>query len=219
MTELSINAITNGVKFFIFSAGSCFCIATGFAQDANDNNDMNKSSNVVCERIIDHTSVTNDASNNVNRWYSLNDNVMGGKSVGTFSQKNDHLHFHGSINTDGGGFASIRRKISAEPFSNVDRIRLAVQSDKRAYSVQLQDENGTQQSISHRAPIAVKATDDYEVIEIQLKDLVPMFRGRNIQAAKFNTATARTIGIMLSDSIDGPFNLKLAWIDVCRVIQ
>ena len=43
-------------------------------------------------------------------WYVLNDNVMGGRSEGTFRIEGGELDFAGSTNTRGGGFSSIRTK-------------------------------------------------------------------------------------------------------------
>ena len=41
-------------------------------------------------------------------WYVVNDNVMGGRSEGTFTIEQGTLRFAGRTNTDGGGFSSIR---------------------------------------------------------------------------------------------------------------
>jgi len=187
------------------------------ASPTNNTNATNDGQSLYCDRLIDHSLASAHVSSSDSTWYSINDNVMGGKSLGTFSENNDHLHFHGSINTNGGGFASIRKDISTHQFIGADRIRLAVQSDGRAYSVQLQDASNQQQATSHRAPFSTSGADKYEVIDISLKDLVPTFRGRRIQSEPLNTTTVRTIGIMLSDAIDGPFSLKLRWIEVCRI--
>lgn len=197
-------------------------MTTGFANGASHANSANNATDAGkthCVRFIDHNPVATDTdvAAGTNAWYSINDNVMGGKSSGSSSENGDHLRFFGSINTDGGGFASIRHDISASQFMGADRIRLAVQSDGRTYSVQLQDESNRQLSTSHRAPILVAASNEYEVIEVLFKDFVPTFRGRQIQSDPFSTATASTIGIMISDAIDGPFNLKLRWIEVCHI--
>ena len=195
--------------------------ATGFilatvTATTNENSDTNVTKTLSCERIIDHSSSNSDTSKNTNKWYSVNDNVMGGRSVGTFTEHTDHLRFHGSINTNGGGFTSIRHDVDARQFTGADRIRLAIQSDGRAYHVTLQDENNRQQSSSHRSPVSTSANDNYEIVELLFKDFIATFRGRKIETAPFDTKIASTVGIILSDSIDGPFELKIGWIDVCR---
>ena len=41
-------------------------------------------------------------------WRTVNDNVMGGRSVGDFKVGGSTLNFKGRTNTNGGGFSSIR---------------------------------------------------------------------------------------------------------------
>ena len=41
-------------------------------------------------------------------WRTVNDNVMGGRSVGDFEVGDSTLNFKGRTNTNGGGFSSIR---------------------------------------------------------------------------------------------------------------
>ena len=44
------------------------------------------------------------------QWVTVNDNVMGGRSIGDFTIKEGKLVFRGSTNTNGGGFSSIRSR-------------------------------------------------------------------------------------------------------------
>lgn len=209
--KASITVLTTAGLVLSTNTGAATVAAT-----VNDSGDTNVTKTLSCERIIDHSSSNSDTSLNTNKWYSVNDNVMGGRSVGTFTAHADHLRFHGSINTNGGGFTSIRHDVDARQFTGTDRIRLAIQSDGRAYHVTLQDKNNRQQSTSHRLPIPTSANDDYEIVELLFKDFIATFRGRKIETVPFDTTIASTVGIILSDSIDGPFELKIAWIDVCR---
>ena len=55
-------------------------------------------------------------------WRVINDNVMGGRSLGAVSANGDTLSFSGSLNTNGGGFASIR--VSARDLLGKDAIVL-----------------------------------------------------------------------------------------------
>lgn len=47
-------------------------------------------------------------ANENRRWRMVNDNVMGGRSKGSVTFKGGVLVFSGSINTNGGGFSSVR---------------------------------------------------------------------------------------------------------------
>jgi len=169
--------------------------------------------NVACERIVDHTS---KAINTDNIWYSVNDNVMGGRSLGSFRVQEDHLEFFGEINTNGGGFASIRHDIENRDLSGIDRIRLSIKTAGRTYSLNLRDQAANQKRLSHTAPIQTPKSDGFQTLEVPLSTLIPTFRGTPVQAQTFDPANAHSLSIMLSDGVDGPFALDLAWIEACR---
>ena len=50
-------------------------------------------------------------------WRIVNDNVMGGRSIGDFKISEESLSFFGATNTNGGGFSSIRSFLD-EPISS-----------------------------------------------------------------------------------------------------
>ena len=168
--KASITVLTTAGLVLSTNTGAATVAAT-----VNDSGDTNVTKTLSCERIIDHSSSNSDTSLNTNKWYSVNDNVMGGRSVGTFTEHADHLRFHGSINTNGGGFTSIRHDVDARQFTETDRIRLAIQSDGRAYHVTLQDKNNRQQSTSHRLPIPHRPTMTMKLSSYSLKTSSQLF--------------------------------------------
>lgn len=109
------------------------------------------------------------------RWRSVNDNVMGGRSLGDFAFDDGIMTFTGSINTNGGGFASVRFQLdpntltytpdttddsaadgeqgveAADPIP-FTRIQLRIKTDGRPYRLLLADDTRYQRrTISHRA--------------------------------------------------------------------
>ena len=64
-------------------------------------------------------------------WRVINDNVMGGRSLGNISRTDQFLSFHGALNTNGGGFASIR--VAAENMlpSSANGVRIRIRGDGR----------------------------------------------------------------------------------------
>ena len=79
-------------------------------------------------------------------WYVLNDTVMGGKSSSALSAAGaGGLHFSGSINLNGGGFASCRTLIDSDGtlgLSPGNMIRLSVTGDGQMYKVGLRASDG-----------------------------------------------------------------------------
>ena len=70
-------------------------------------------------------------------WYVLNDNVMGGRSEGTFKEEEGTLIFTGDTNPRGGGFSSIRTQTIELDLSGQSGIRLRVKGDGRRYTWRL----------------------------------------------------------------------------------
>ena len=166
----------------------------------------------MCVRLFDYQSEKKLETS----WRLVNDNVMGGKSIGRLVVNENHLSFSGFINTDGGGFSSIRHAVPSLPFIGIDHIKMSIRSDGRPYTLSLADEFSVGRGISHRAGIDTDDSVDFQEVKLQANDLTPMFRGRRVQAPSLNTNTIQELRIMLSDSIDGDFRLDLQWIDVCR---
>lgn len=167
----------------------------------------------MCIRLFDYQK---PGQSNSLSWRLVNDDVMGGRSIGRFAANEDHLAFSGFINTDGGGFSSIRLSVPSLPFFGFDHIRMSVRSDGRPYTLSLADEFSVRQGISHRAIIDAGASADFREVEISKHKFSPMFRGRMVQAPQLNTNAVQELRVMLSDFVDGDFRIDLQWIDVCR---
>jgi NADH dehydrogenase [ubiquinone] 1 alpha subcomplex assembly factor 1 len=184
-----------------------FIAASGLANSAN------QPMNLTCERLIDFS---NTESNKTTPWYSVNDSVMGGRSLGAFRIENGTLNFFGSINTNGGGFASIRHPLEANALAGTDRLRIAIQTDGRPYTINLRDRTSEALRVAHQAVIpSSDSSSGLQTVEVLYKDLVPTFRGRRVQTELFNPLEATSLSVMLADQQDGPFMAKIAWIEAC----
>lgn len=142
------------------------------------------------------------------QWYRLDDGVMGGQSQTQHERINDTdnsikdgvLHFTGTINTNGGGFASIRTKLptparNALASSNPMGIRIRFRGDGKTYKVLLKGPGGGgpfSRTPSWQADITTKPlvasdgtsqsttnTDDafWQECTIPLASLLPTFGG------------------------------------------
>ena len=159
-----------------------------------------------------------DPAKAAERWKTINDNVMGGRSTGGPTFKDGLLRFRGSTNTDGGGFSSIRRDLDGKVLAGATGIRLRVRGDGRTYKLDMHtDKKGW--SWAGRMPIAYRAdftTKDGEwvIINIPFAKLVPTLLGRERDRPAFEQLKVSTIGFMIYDKQDGPFQLEVDWIGV-----
>lgn len=162
-------------------------------------------------RLADFTS---DVANS--QWLVVNDDVMGGQSLGGLGFDDERLVFDGSINTDGGGFSSLRLPLDPDTLTAHDRIVFRARTDGRAYMVTFDDSlPGRDRRVSHRAEIPFEPTGEWQEATVAFADLFPAVFGRPIDDLPFRPDLATRMGLMISDGIDGDFRLEVDWIDLC----
>lgn len=148
------------------------------------------------------------------RWGVVNDGVMWGKSAGTWIIENNTLIFSGKIVTRGGGFSSLRGSLESGMLSEYNSVKLRAKSDGREYRITFRDSRWG--NISHRAIIPFETVWEFEEITINFSDLEPAYFGRNVDADRFDKNSAREIGVILSDGVDGDFRLEIDEVRFCR---
>ena len=154
--------------------------------------------------LTDFTSGTPDLG-----WYVLNDNVMGGRSQGTFEMREGTLHFSGNTNTNGGGFSSIRTDGVQLDLSDYAGIRLRVRGDGRRYTWRL-----TTTARWRGRPVNYWADFDttdgeWTTADVPFASFVPKFRGYQLDGPPLDPARITGMGLMIYDNRDGPFDLLL----------
>lgn len=166
---------------------------------------------VPCRRLADFES---DEANR--RWRTVNDDVMGGRSLGGPSFAGGILVFEGSTDTDGGGFSSVRMPLEPRALVPHDRIEFRARPDPRTYLVTFDDDQPARdRRVSHRAPIEFPVVGEWQTVSVAFDDLFPAIFGRPVEELPFRKDLATRMGVMVSDGRDGPFRLEIDWIDVC----
>jgi len=161
------------------------------------------------------TGFDDDAANQ--RWQVVNDDVMGGRSLGGLSFVDGHLIFEGAIDTDGGGFSSVRLPLEPRALSPYDRVELRARPDDRAYLLTFDDDRASgNRRVSHRAPIEFSTPGEWQTVSVPFDRMSPVIFGRPIDDLPFRKHLATRMGLLISDDIDGPFRLEVDWIDLCR---
>lgn len=138
-------------------------------------------------------------------WRTVNDSVMGGRSIGDFRTKGERIVFRGSTNTRGGGFSSIRAYPSGMDLTGSTGITLRLRGDGRTYTFRLEP-RGTRASYWLRfATVAGQWMD----VTLPYSDFWPNWRGRRLSGPIINGADIAGLGLMIYDGEDGPFQLEL----------
>ena len=141
-------------------------------------------------------------------WRVVNDTVMGGRSSATVSRFGEGVSFSGFLNTNGGGFASIRVGAAGMISEQSVGIRLKVRGDGRTYTLRLRPRNSR---ISYWSQFN---TIDGEWVEVDLpfSAFWPNWRGRRLNAPPIDARMIGELGLMLNDGIDGDFEVAVDWI-------
>ena len=82
----------------------------------------------TCRTLLDFSDPDEFA-----RWEVINDGVMGGLSKGHIEQVDDAISFTGTINTNGGGFTSLRRTLPESAMAGARSLRIVYSGDARTY--------------------------------------------------------------------------------------
>eukprot|EP00578_Thalassiosira_sp_NH16_P022971 CAMPEP_0181085422 /NCGR_PEP_ID=MMETSP1071-20121207/5222_1 /TAXON_ID=35127 /ORGANISM="Thalassiosira sp., Strain NH16" /LENGTH=205 /DNA_ID=CAMNT_0023167225 /DNA_START=57 /DNA_END=674 /DNA_ORIENTATION=+ len=169
-------------------------------------------------------------------WHRLDDGVMGGQSETVHSCTNTgELDFSGHINTQGGGFCSIRSPIGGGLPSDSAAIRVCYLGDGKTYKVLFSDGNKSAFGPSRRSPSwqsdlpTRKGVEDTAII--RLDALVPSLQGGLMETdLKLDPSQVKELGFMLSLKLSNgesnpvetfgsgifPFSLKIRSIDSVR---
>ena len=143
------------------------------------------------------------------RWQVVNDTVMGGRSSSQLKRVGEALHFSGRLNTNGGGFASLRSDRMNLDLAAATSVRLTVKGDGRTYSIRLY---AAGQRISSQHAFRTVA-DAWQTVELKIPDFYASWRGRRMDQGPLAAADIAGIGLILADGTDGAFEIEVSSIE------
>jgi hypothetical protein len=152
----------------------------------------------------------------VERWFVVDDGVMGGRSQGTVTVADGMMRFAGTIETDGGGFSSVRTLVAPGALDGTTELRARVRTDGRAYDVIADDDvAGRDPRVSHFGGFPTTSTETWEEVVVPFAALEPRLFGTPVDDVPFSPELAVSLGVILADGTDGEFRFEVDWVDVC----
>ena len=152
-----------------------------------------------------------DTPDAVRPWRAVNDGVMGGLSSGGPDFTGEALLFSGTINTNGGGFSSIRHPMTPGDLRGADGLVLRVRGDGRPYRLTFRTSQSWRgRSVSWQVPIPVMEPGEWAEVYAPFEQAEASIFGRPVNAGTFDPVDVREMGIILADGRDGPFRLEVA---------
>ena len=206
---LTVAQVINGPRGPVNSAGCTICVFEIFRKGRNKGNAMSKIFAVAALLLSSMSSFATVLTEFLNRdsdvrWRVVNDNVMGGRSLGDFVVQNEKLLFTGSTNTRGGGFSSIRSVSRALGISDANEgLELLVRGDGRTYIFRVQTSAG----VTYWAEFPT--FEEWTSTRIPFSDFEPRWRGRSLNGPVLKPSDIVSVGLMIYDGRDGAFSLNV----------
>lgn len=153
-----------------------------------------------------------DFSNGTAPWPSIDDRVMGGRSVSRMRMDNGVAVFEGNVTlANNGGFASLRSRSHNHQLRGYDGLVLRVRGDGKRYSFRLRT-NRSLDGVSYQAPLMAMA-GGWSEVWLKFSDFQPVFHGRRVRDyPPLDPSSIQTYGIIISQKQTGPFRLEIDWI-------
>lgn len=149
-------------------------------------------------------------------WQTVNDGVMGGRSVGRFKVNDDkNMEFFGNLSLENnGGFASVRARGANLGLEKDDVIVARVRGDGRQYNFNLYAQRNLG-GFSYRQSFKTKKGEWIEV-QLPVDKSVATWRGRMFPDERLDPSKVTGLGFLLGDKKAGPFKLEVDWIKVSQ---
>ena len=157
--------------------------------------------------VFDFQTATNTAA-----WQVVNDDVMGGVSASGFHLTNGVALFRGKVSLDNnGGFASVRSLPARHDLAGCDTFVVRVRGDGRRYKFTARTDRSFDSAIYQCVFTTKKG--EWEEHRLPFKQFVATFRGRVLSSEPpLDAAKVTSVGFLISDQQEGPFQLEVAWI-------
>jgi len=150
-------------------------------------------------------------------WRTVNDAVMGGRSSGGSLVEDGQLIFSGVINTQGGGFSSVRRSMVPGALVGAQAIVLSLKPDRRSYRlIARTSARFLGRPVSYQAAIPQSPAGEWSTVRVPVSDFSPSVFGRQVPASRFSPAEVSELGLIIADKRDGEFTLQVRSIGVDR---
>lgn len=159
------------------------------------------------DRTLLLTDFTADTPNL--NWYTQNDNVMGGRSIGDHEIVAGNLIFAGSTNTNGGGFSSILTQRFKLDLSAYQGLRIYIKADGREYTWQLAtNARNSGYPVSYWAEFDTP-DGEWGWVELPFAQFYPHFRGFKLDGPPLDPADLTEFGLYIYDKKDGEFDYRM----------
>lgn len=147
-------------------------------------------------------------------WYTVNDDVMGGRSTCTFKlNEQGNAVFNGQISLENnGGFSSVHYRFPAVETTGYEFLLLRVKGDGKRYQVRIKN-----RADDYYSYIAYFSTNgDWQNIKVPLSDMYPSFRGRTLDLPDFSGSEIEEFALLIGNKKEEAFRIIIDKIELLK---
>lgn len=140
-------------------------------------------------------------------WYVVNDTVMGGESAGKMgTDEAGNGLFEGHVSLDNnGGFTSIRYDAGKTQLQGHTKFIIVLKGDGKTYQFRVKTNNRDYYSYIY----SFETSGNWQTIEIPFNNMVPSFRGQNLNMPNFPGAYMEEIGFLIGNKKAEDFKITI----------
>lgn len=164
----------------------------------------------VEESMNEEAIIYFDTTKEIQKWFSINDDVMGGLSTSQIHlTEQGTAIFTGTLSLENnGGFASVRTPVYGHPLDRSEGLAIRVKGDGHRYKLRIHTDDRWD-GIAYSADFTT-VDGEWMTVHVPFDKFIPTFRGWRVPDAPAITAgMVRQIGLMIADKQTGPFRLEI----------
>lgn len=163
----------------------------------------------LCFLVMMNSLILFDFSgtSDITDWTVVNDDVMGGRSNGSFSVNSEgNGVFEGSVSLENnGGFSLVRYQMGNTNVQGFQKVVIRLKGDGKRYQFRLKRyENNYFSYVAY-----FQTSGEWQVIEIPFQELYPAFRGRRLNEPNFPGDSIAEIAFLIGNQKNETFKLEL----------
>jgi NADH dehydrogenase [ubiquinone] 1 alpha subcomplex assembly factor 1 len=153
-----------------------------------------------------------NAKSDTTNWRTVNDGVMGGISESSFSLGSDgNGVFEGTVSLENnGGFCSVQHFFKVINLESKKVFVIRLKGDGKKYQFRAKSSRNDYYSYVYE----FQTTNNWESIEIPIRDMSPSFRGRRLDMPNYEGAFLEEIAFLIGNKKGESFQLQLDKIEV-----
>ena len=145
-------------------------------------------------------------------WRVIDDVVMGGKSDGRFFvNENGDGVFEGIVSLENnGGFSSVRYNFIPKKISDYSKVKIRLKGDGKKYQFRVKENRYDY----HSYVIQFQTSGNWEVISLNLNEMIPQFRGRKLRMKNFSGKEIEELAFLIGNKKAEKFQLIIDKIEL-----